>query len=103
MLLKVEGYEVVVSGSLAEALEAIKANPDIGLLVTDYHLGTDETGVQVIAAARQQLGEALPAVLVTGDTSSAMQEIDVDGRLRTACKPINPDQLLALIAELAAS
>ena len=101
MLLKVEGYEVVVASALAEALEAIAANPDIGLLVTDYHLGTDETGVQVIAAARQKLGAALPAVLVTGDTSSAMQEIDIDPRLRTASKPINPDQLLALLAELA--
>jgi CheY-like chemotaxis protein len=101
MLLKVEGYEVVVAGSPAEALGAIEANPDIGLLVTDYHLGTDETGVQVIATARQKLGAALPAVLVTGDTSSAMQEIGVDARLRTASKPINPDQLLALLAELA--
>ena len=101
MLLKVEGYDVVPVASLAETLEAVKANPDIGLLVTDYHLGGDETGVQVIAATRQQLGEALPAVLVTGDTSSAMQEIELDARLRTASKPINPDQLLALLTELA--
>jgi PAS domain S-box-containing protein len=103
MLLKVEGYEVLVAASLPEALDVITANPDIGLLVTDYHLGTDETGVQVIAAAREQLGDALPAVLVTGDTSSAMQELEVDTMLRTASKPINPDQLLALLAELAPS
>ena len=103
MLLKVEGYEVVAVGSLAEAEDAMKTNRDIALLVTDYHLGTDETGVQVIAAARQQLGEALPAVLVTGDTSSAMRELEGDAKLRMASKPINPDQLLALISELAPS
>lgn len=100
MLLKVEGYDVVVTGSLAETLVALKAHPDIALLVTDYHLGGDETGVQIIATARQQLNERLPAVLLTGDTSSAMQEMKLDSRLRTASKPLNPDHLLALIAEL---
>lgn len=103
MLLKVEGYEVLVAGSLAEAREVMKANADIGLLVTDYHLGTDETGVHVIAAARAQLGASLPAVLMTGDTSSAMHGLEVDSKLRTASKPINPDQLLSLLAELAPS
>jgi CheY-like chemotaxis protein len=101
MLLKVEGYDVLAAGSLPEAREIMKANADIGLLITDYHLGTDETGVHVIAAAREQLGDALPAVLVTGDTSSAMHGLEADTRLRMASKPINPDELLALISELA--
>jgi CheY-like chemotaxis protein len=100
MLLKVEGYDVTTAGSLSEALEAVKANSNIGLLITDYHLGAGETGVQVIAALRERLGERLPAVLVTGDTSSAMHDLECDPGLRTANKPINPDQLLALLAEL---
>jgi two-component system, sensor histidine kinase len=101
MLLKVEGYDVLAAASLAEAREIMKSNADVDLLVTDYHLGTDETGVQVIAAARQQLGEALPAILVTGDTSSAMHGLNADPRLRVASKPVNPDELLALILDLA--
>jgi PAS domain S-box-containing protein len=100
MLLKVEGYDVLTAASLNEAAEAAKENADIAMLVTDYHLGADETGVQVIATLREKLGQSLPAVLVTGDTSSAMQELELDSRLRTAIKPINPDQLLALLSEL---
>jgi PAS domain S-box-containing protein len=100
LLLKIEGYDVIATGSLSEALAAAQANAHIGLLVTDYHLGADETGVQVIAAVRERLGASLPAVLMTGDTSSAMHDLKCDPQLRTASKPINPDQLLALLTEL---
>jgi two-component system, sensor histidine kinase len=100
MLLKVEGYDVTPAASLGEAVEAVKVNPGIGLLVTDYHLGGDETGVQVIAALRGLLGTSLPAVLVTGDTSSAVQALGRDAQLRIASKPINPDQFLAMLSEL---
>jgi two-component system, sensor histidine kinase len=103
LLLKVEGYHVTVASSPEEAVQAAAANPDIGLLITDYHLGTDQTGVHVIAAVRARLGAELPAVLVTGDTSSAMHELHRDQHLRTASKPINPDQLLDLLRALLAS
>jgi PAS domain S-box-containing protein len=100
MLLKVEGYDVTTAGSLAEAIEAMEKMPDIRLLVTDYHLGSDDTGVQVIAEVRRRLASQLPAILITGDTSSAMRDLQCDDQLRTASKPINPDELLALIREL---
>ncbi len=100
MLLKVEGYDVTPAASLAEAMEALKVNPGFGLLVTDYHLGTDETGLQVIEAIRARLGANFPSVLVTGDTSTALHAHENDARLRMASKPINPDQLLALLTEL---
>jgi PAS domain S-box-containing protein len=100
MLLKVEGHQVTTAASLTEAVAAAEKTPDIGLLVTDYHLGDDDTGVQVITEVRKRLGAQLPAILITGDTSSAMRDLQCDDRLRTASKPINPDELLALIHEL---
>jgi len=100
MLLRVEGFEVSAVSNIAEALQAVKAHPAIGLLVTDFHLAAGETGVQVLEAVRQQLRRRVPAVLVTGDTSTAMRELSCDNHLRTASKPINPDELLALMREL---
>lgn len=100
MLLKVEGYDVTAVASLAEAVQAAEKTPDIRLLVTDYHLSDDRTGVQVIAAVRERLGPQLPAILITGDTSSAMRDLRCDAHLRTASKPINPDELLALVTAL---
>lgn len=103
MLLKVEGYRVLIAGSLAEAREQAGAHPDLDLLVTDYHLGNDETGTQVISALRDDLGKHLKAVLITGDTSSAVQGLEGDPWLRLARKPIRAEELLTLLRSLMAT
>jgi CheY-like chemotaxis protein len=103
MLLKVEGYQVTAAATVGEAVEQAQNDADIKLLVTDYHLAGGETGMQVVSSVREKLGSELPAIVVTGDTSSAVRDITMDARLRTASKPINPDELLELVRELLAS
>jgi two-component system, sensor histidine kinase len=100
MLLKVEGYDVSAAATLGEAIQIVESVPGIRMLVTDYHLGNDETGVQVIDAIRSKLGSQLPAILITGDTSTAIRDLRRDDYLRTASKPIDPDELLGLMREL---
>ena len=100
MLLKVEGYRVTAVATLGEATQAALENPDIEAIVTDYHLSRGETGIEVIAAAREHLGASCKAVLVTGDTSSAVQALSCDAHLRIASKPVNADQLLSLLKSL---
>jgi two-component system CheB/CheR fusion protein len=101
MLLSVEGYEVSTAASRAEALRQAAEHPDIRLVVSDYHLGGQETGVEVVSAVRGTLGPDLGAILVTGDTSSAMRALARDTRMRAASKPVNADELLSLVRELA--
>jgi len=103
MLLRVEGFRVSAVSSLTEAQQAARQDSEVDLLVTDYHLGGSETGTQVVALLREQLGKPLKAVLITGDTSSAMRELAVDERVRVASKPIKADELLAMMRELLAS
>jgi len=99
MLLRVEGYRVTAVAGLDEALHSARTDaPD--LLITDYHLGDGELGTQVIAAVRQLIERPLKAVLVTGDTSSAVKEIENDPRLRIASKPINAEALLNILSDL---
>jgi PAS domain S-box-containing protein len=100
LLLKVEGYAVATAGSLREALDQAAQHPDIGLLVTDYHLTNGETGVDVISVLRRQLGPDLRCILVTGDTSSAVQGLQHDERLRFTSKPIKADEFLSVVREL---
>jgi two-component system, sensor histidine kinase len=102
MLLKVEGYRVTAVSSLAEAVRTARSGERIDLLVTDYHLGNGETGTQVIAALRDVVGAAIKAVLITGDTSTAVRELPLDTRLRMASKPIKAEELLALLRALLA-
>jgi two-component system, sensor histidine kinase len=100
LLLRVAGYRVSVAASVAEATVRVREHPDVELLVSDYHLGANDTGLMAIAAARVVLGPQLRAVLVTGDTSSAIRELRMDDRTRVASKPIHADEFLALLEEL---
>jgi len=100
MLLKVEGYRVVTAASLAEAAARARDNPGIALLMTDYHLREGDTGTQVIAAVRAAVGRELPTVLISGDTSSTVRDLKADDRVHLVSKPIDAEQLLALLKTL---
>jgi two-component system, sensor histidine kinase len=101
MLLKSDGYDVATAVSLREALEHADHDSRIDLLITDYHLDA-ETGTQVIAALRQRLKRQLKAVLMTGDTSSAIAALPPDPLTRVTSKPVNAEELLQLLQELLA-
>jgi len=96
MLLRVEGYRVTAVSTIAEALQSAEAEK-IDLLITDYHLAGNEIGTALITALRTRLGSSLKAVLVTGDTSSAVKDLPSDPYLRVASKPIKADALLTLL------
>jgi two-component system CheB/CheR fusion protein len=96
MLLKVEGYRVTAVATIAEAVQSAETE-HIDLLITDYHLAGNEIGTTLITALRNRLGSTLKAILVTGDTSSAVKELPSDPCLRVASKPIKADALLTLM------
>jgi PAS domain S-box-containing protein len=100
LLLKVEGYDVVATASPDAALAQIGADPRLDLLVTDFHLGSAGSGLDVLHALRDRLGTAFNTIIVTGDTSTAMRELPHDERLRLLSKPVHADALLALVREL---
>ncbi|HEY0682238.1 MAG TPA: ATP-binding protein [Steroidobacter sp.] len=100
LLLELEGYQVIAASSRDEALQRGRDHPDIDLLVSDYHLKEDQTGLNVIAGVREQLSRNIPAILVTGDTSTAMRKLPSDRQLRLASKPIDAEELLTLMDEL---
>jgi two-component system, sensor histidine kinase len=103
LLLSVEGYQVTGVATLGEALEHAARRTAIDLLVTDYHLADGETGTAVISALREALGTHLKAVLITGDTSTAVKELPRDPFMRIASKPIQADELLTLMRALLAA
>jgi PAS domain S-box-containing protein len=102
MLLKSEGYDVTAVASLAEAVEHVGHDPQVSLLVTDYHLGNNETGTQVIASVREAIDRPVQAVLVTGDTSSTVQMLPPDPLTRTVSKPLKAEEFLGLLRTLLA-
>jgi two-component system, sensor histidine kinase len=97
MLLAVEGYQVTAVSSRSEALRSVQEEGTPDLLITDYHLAEGELGTQVIAALRERSGTHLKAVPVTGDTSALIKQMQGDPHLRIASKPVNAEELLALL------
>ncbi len=101
LLLKAAGYEVIAAASPAEAFSKASQYGSIDLLITDYHLGCAETGLDVIAALRREMGEQLKVILVSGDTSPVIKDLVLDENIRLASKPVPAEQLLQLMSDLA--
>lgn len=98
MLFESWGYDVVAVASADEALARLSAlarAPD--LVVADYRLKHGRTGVEAIRAIQAAWGDAVPGILVTGDTGAdRLREAAASG-LPLLHKPVNAQQLQALI------
>jgi DNA-binding NtrC family response regulator len=94
---EMRGYEVMTSSMGQEALEmGTRCHPD--LVVTDYYLGDEVNGVDVVARLREDLPE-LAAVLVTGmlDVYST-PKLRKGQRMTVLTKPFDFARLSAAIA-----
>lgn len=101
LLLPSWGYDVAVAGSGAEMLEQLEnpaSTPD--LIICDYRLREQETGVQTIARLHQRFGRSIPAMLVTGDTApDCIAEAQASG-FALLHKPLSNSRLRAAIGNL---
>ena len=91
-LLRNWGCECQVAGSIEEALSLAWAqSPDV--IISDYRLREQRTGVEAITALRESIGLALPALLITGDTAAdRLREAQASG-IALLHKPVSPSQL----------
>jgi signal transduction histidine kinase/CheY-like chemotaxis protein len=93
--------EVIVAESCTEMLEklvSVQRMPD--LIVSDYRLRGDESGIDVVARLREEFNAQVPALLVTGDTGMEQLREAENSGLHVLHKPLNPSRLRALIATL---
>jgi len=97
LVLKRAGHRVTTATSVAEATERTRINPDLDLVITDYRLSGDDTGKQVISAVRGLRGATFNAVVLTGDTSSAVHDFDGDNHLCWLRKPMSSSLLLTVL------
>ena len=102
LLLRSAGYQVTTATSLTEAIERSRDSPDLDLVITDYHLAHGDTGKQVVSSMRELRGSDFKAIVITGDTASAVHRFDGDGALCWMTKPVDPEQLLGLLKRLLA-
>ena len=74
--------------------------PDI--VIADQHLDGGDLGTTTIAEVRDYLGRAVPALIVTADSSEAVAKAARAAGIELMRKPLKPAQLRALLAHLLA-
>ncbi len=99
-LLESWGARVVAAASTQDALEGLERwDRDPALILVDYRLGGEITGLHALAALREKVDAKVPAIMVTGETDpETLREIREHG-LSHLSKPVLPFKLRAVILE----
>jgi two-component system, sensor histidine kinase len=101
MMLQACQCHVLAADSTTRALALVGQSlctPD--LIISDFHLGEDENGLEAIAQVRALVGESIPAVLVSAHPAAARQA--AGSTMEVLAKPWGqPDLVAALRRALA--
>jgi CheY-like chemotaxis protein len=91
------GCKVTTAESLAEATRRMSEGVFLDIIVTDYELGNNETGFDVIEHARQFYEKLPPCILISGNTSSDLQKLVLKAGHHLLHKPVRPAKLISLM------
>ena len=95
------GAVVVGAGSAKDMLTALGEHgryPD--LIVADYRLGGGALGTDAVALLRHELGQHIPAMLISGDSSTEAISAMREASLHVLLKPVLPQELHLLVERL---
>jgi signal transduction histidine kinase len=100
-LLKPMHVDVIAAATIPEAVALAKGSQvPIDMILSDWRLRGQENGVEAVKAVRAITGEATPAMLVTGDTSTDLLKMAHQSGLVVLHKPLQPKHLVRLIKHL---
>jgi CheY-like chemotaxis protein len=99
-LLQSWGCTVSVASSLTEAQDQLHGAGIPDLILSDFHLGVAENGIQCIQTLRAQAGRHVPACLVSGDTNDDFLRAVAAADLPLLHKPVRPAKLRSLLRHL---
>lgn len=98
------GHSVCTAASTEEVMAKLAELPiPPALIISDFRLRGDETGLDVIAALRQEYNEEIPAILITGDTAPERLIQARQIGLLLLHKPVSNVRLRSALANLLAS
>ena len=98
-LLERWGHQVITADSGDTAMRLLAdcpTRPD--LVICDFRLRREETGLQVIETLRREYNETIPAILITGDTAPERLVEARDSGLLILHKPVSNGRLRAAIS-----
>lgn len=101
LFLKLEGHETLSAPTLAEAEVLLDRLQPGDVVIADYHLDENSTGLDMLLRVRERVGYDVPAIVLSGDLPSVLraQKAPV-ASCRFLSKPVDTTALLEAIAEL---
>ncbi|OPX55002.1 Signal transduction histidine kinase [Oceanospirillum multiglobuliferum] len=95
------GCEVLTASNSCDAI-ALCTDEDFmpDIILADFHLHDDLLGTDAIQAVREELGQPIPAVIITADRSSECRQLFDRLELPVLNKPVKPSKLRALLSHL---
>ncbi len=101
MVLEAWGFDTMIALTLDGLRDNLLDTPrQPGLVISDYFLPNGRTGAEAVALVRQHCGRAVPAIILTGDTTTERQAEATAAGCHLLHKPVLPPALRAMVEEL---
>lgn len=95
------GCRVTAAVSLSEALQRWPGESPPQLVIVDYHLDREETGISALEGLVQHWQQPLPGILISADISEQVREAAQSRGYFYLSKPVKPAALRNLVRRLA--
>ena len=95
------GMVARVSGGTAEALAMMGDEPP-DVVIADFNLDNDETGLQAIRALREAAGQPVPAIMVSARRDPEIGRASLELGVPMLEKPIRPEELQSVLQRILA-
>ena len=101
LFLKFEGFETRSAGSASESVRLFDDLQPHDIVIADYHLDAQHTGLDLLLDVRKRAGYDVPGIILSGDLPSVLRSLKAPtGNCRFLSKPVDTNALLAAIGEL---
>lgn len=94
------GCQATLATSLAQVEQYLRDGQRWDIVISDYQLEKNTTGLDVIATVRRGLKTNLPCLLISGDTGPAVLKLAAVGGHHLLHKPVKPAKLRSLLIHL---
>jgi len=100
MLLERWGCTVRLAATRAQAVQQVEQFGSPDFVLVDYHLAEQTNGLDVVEILDQAFGTRLPAIVITADRSTRLEDEAQERNYGLLRKPIKPAQLRSLITNM---
>jgi signal transduction histidine kinase len=90
--------DALFAGDGVESAKSVRDAPDV--IIADYRLPGEDSGIAVVRNIRRSLNTPVPAVLMTGDSAPGVLREARENDCILMPKPVDPEALYALLCNL---